>query len=155
MIRITIERIEYQGMTAGELGMVHEYQPLGEHTERRRTLLLQEVDDGAIDVADVVALLNNLEPEPLCHCGHPGHAGECKVGSLMNQCRCRRYETRARKDQRELEESLRGNVSDANIRAVKAEGKLHAREQVIANQRHQVEKLTRSRDRLLSQKRKR
>ncbi|MEE8241522.1 MAG: hypothetical protein V3R16_09665 [Nitrospirales bacterium] len=124
--------------------------PAEPHWQRHRTLLLQDFD--GLNVERVIALVNGLRVwEPCTACGHAYHVGNCTAGSGYNECRCHSYETATQKELAEERDKLQ--------HAAKEYGKLEARVQVqtrdAEKQDRQIATLTRSRDRLLSQKGKR
>lgn len=169
MIRIAIERVQYVliEMKDGQ-EVVQQYtdtcpEVTGQMFVRKstRTLLVQEFDN--LSIAPIVALLNQLKETPLCACGHPKHEGPCRVIVSPNNtlygndkaCDCEHYRTTEQallegmaKKAAELDAKMQVTLAKSNAdlkRAVERQSELL----------DEVNRITRSRDRLLSKGRKR
>jgi hypothetical protein len=115
-----------------------------------RTLLVQEFSE--LNITPIVALLNGLQTEPMCSCGHPKHSGRCNVvkneGSMgmtysRDQCDCKDYRTPEQAKADKMGEAL-----------LQSECTLAGTETKLEVAQDEIERLTRRHDNLVRRRKK-
>ncbi len=165
MIRVEITKTVWQSTETGLSTML---KPIGtehagkilhsdgvQHIEQRQVLLVQEFED--LRIEPIIALLNQLQETPVCHCGHlntehEGNIGRCSatLKSIPRNCGCTHYHTLAEDEMNRAQKAF----NEARDRLAQRESELR---QVIAQRERlhsDVAKLTRSRDSLLRRRKK-
>ena len=150
MIRVEITKTVWR-TKSGAYAIGEPVFPGGEEEWQKesQTLLVQEFED--LHIEPIVALLNQLQETPVCHCGHlntehEGNIGRCSatLKSIPRDCGCTHYHTLAEDEMNRAQKAF----NEARDRLAQREGELR---QVIAQRERlhsDIARLTRSRDSL-------
>lgn len=126
-----------------------------EMVQECRVVLVQEFQE--LDAKPIAAYLNGLQEPLTCACGHPKHKGCCPhidegMGYSSRQCECKDYQTPEQASVDRKLAQMECRVEKLVVAHTTLTERLASENERASDLKDQVATLTRSRDRLRSQK---